>query len=103
MLIGGWGLVQTIVTFVFFILSYASVMRRFDSGGPTTLIDQLIGGAAQALAFPVVTLVGLLSLRIPGLWGWAPFILNGLLWSTLVVLALNYRRRRSAANHRALG
>jgi len=95
-LIGVWGVIQTIVTFVLFILSYASTMRRFDSGdATTTLMDHVIGGAAQAFAFPVVTLLMALSIRIHGLWGWVPFILNGLLWSSVVVLALNYRRRRS--------
>jgi hypothetical protein len=95
-LIGTWGLIQTTVTFVLFLISYASVMHRFDTGEATTLIDRLIGGAAQVFAFPIVTLVRLLSLRIPGLLGWAPFILNGLLWSSLVVLALEYRRRRAS-------
>jgi hypothetical protein len=94
-LIGAWGLIQTIVTFVLFLMSYGSVMHRFDTGEAATLGDQLIGGAAQVFAFPIVTLLRLFSIRIPGLLGWAPFILNGLLWSSLVVLALQYRRRRS--------
>ena len=88
------GLIQTAVAFVLFLLAFASVMHRFDTGEAATPIDDLIGAAAQLFAFPVVTLARLLPVRFPGLLGWVPFILNGLLWSSLVVLVLEYRRRR---------
>jgi hypothetical protein len=88
-------MIQTAVSFVLSLLTFASAMHRFDNGGEPTPVEQLFSAAAQLFAFPILTLARSLELRFPGLWGWVPFILNGLVWSSVAVLVLIYRRRRS--------
>jgi len=92
-----FGTLAAIQTVLFF-LTFASTMHRFDTGEAATPIEQTVDVVAQLFAFPIVTATRLLPPRsFPGLWGWVPFVLNGLLWSALAVLVLEYRRRRTAA------
>jgi hypothetical protein len=89
---------QTVVTGLLFLFAFSNSMQRFDTGEPATPLESAIDAAGDLFAFPIVTAARLLPPQsFPGLWGWLPFILNGLLWGSLVVLVLEYRQRRGAA------
>ena len=81
-----WSASVSLLIFVF-----GSGMARFDTGGPSSLAERIAGWLLNVLAFPVVLALDWLpSLRLAGLWGYIPFVLNASIWGLGVVVA---RRR----------
>ncbi len=65
---------------------FGQTLDRFDTGLPATAAERAIDGFGAILRFPLVTAALASGLRFPGLIGWAPFVLNSLLWAAVVGL-----------------
>ena len=59
-------------------------------------LENVLGLAFQALAFPIVTLALSLNIRaLPGLLEWTFFILNSLLWAGVILgIAMLVKKQR---------
>lgn len=70
---------------------FGSGMARFDTGGPSGPAERIARGLLNVLAFPVVLALDWLpGLRLAGLWGYIPFVLNASIWGLGAVVV---RRR----------
>lgn len=79
---------------------FGAGMARFDSGIPAGLTETVAEWLLAALSLPVLTVLDRLRvLRVPGLWGYLPFLANSSLWG-LVVVAARRRLRTSASRYR---
>jgi cadmium resistance protein CadD (predicted permease) len=93
-LISALGISQAIITGVLVLSLFSRGMQRFDSGAAPTLVDHLLEVTSRVFSFPLFWAAQLLPRQFfPGLLGWVPVVLNGLLWGSFVVFL--WRRRRT--------
>lgn len=69
-------------------------MARFDNPAPPAMSETIAQGLFALLSFPILTAVGVLQLRVPGLLGYIPFLANASLWGLAAVM-INRRRGRT--------
>jgi hypothetical protein len=97
-LIGALGIIQAVIAAVLVLSWFSRGMQRFDTGAAPTFVDHLLEVTSQVFSFPLVWAAQLLPRELfPGLLGWVPFILNGLLWASFVVFLWRRRRRTKDA------
>ena len=68
-------------------------MSRFDTGGQAGWLEAVGGRLLSVLGFPMLTLVEGMGLRVPGLWGYVPFVANSALWAAAALAALGVVKR----------
>jgi hypothetical protein len=92
------GIGQAVIAVVLLISWFSRGMQRFDTGAAPTFVDHLLKVTSQVFSFPLVWAERLLPRELfPGLLGWVPFILNGLLWASFIVLFWRRHRRTKDA------
>lgn len=78
--------VHLVATLGIMLVSVTFTMGRFDSPAqPAGFIERIVDIIAFVLRFPVVYLARIVGSLFPGLLGYAPFVLNSLFWSWLLV------------------
>ena len=87
------------LSFAFFQLSFAGAMGRFDAARESSILERVVDGIAYLLLFPLVQL----AVRAGGGWmtgalGYVPFILNSLLWATMIYFGINFLARRRTSD-----
>jgi hypothetical protein len=79
-----------------FFLSFAGSMSQFETGPPQSISKAALEMVSAVLLFPVFPLVvSIIPKAVPSSFQYVPFLLNSLLWGTvLYFLALWFKRRR---------
>jgi len=82
-----FALLHATVSFGVFLAAFGAASARLDSGRAASAGEQLLGAAVQVLHFPLVWLATEYAPArwLPGLWGYVPLLLNGLLWAVVLV------------------
>ena len=80
-------LLHATVSFGVFLAAFGAASARLDSGRVASTGEQLLGATVQVLHFPLVWLATehVPAGWLPGLWGYVPLLLNGLLWAGVLV------------------
>lgn len=92
------GVIQSLVTAILPILALGGAMRDWDTGSAPSGLSMLLSGSAEILRFPIATpfFSTPLGQLFPGVLGYVPLLLNGLLWAWVIVtLIYRWKARRT--------
>jgi hypothetical protein len=85
-----------IATVGLLVYTFGAGMGRFDTLADRTWMEAASALLLNVLAFPLLPLLSRLqSLRLPGWWGYTPFIVNSAVWSLAILAAFRAGRRRA--------
>jgi hypothetical protein len=82
-----------VVTVGLLLFVFGAGMSRFDSGGQPGWFEAACGLLLSVLGFPMLTLVDGMGLRVPGLWGYVPFVANSALWAAAALVVVGVVKR----------
>lgn len=82
-----------VVTIGLLLFVFGAGMSRFDSGGQPGWLEAAGDRLLSVLGFPVLTLAEGMGLRVPGLWGYVPFVANSALWAAAALVVLGVVKR----------
>jgi hypothetical protein len=88
-------MIHFVVSFGLFLHTFGETMKRFDNGEPAGFLEQQANILSEILFFPLVHLARLAPISwFQGFSGYIPFIINSILWATILYQGYQWIKRR---------